>query len=222
LNNGGRRERSVGKGLDSPGAQMLGRLEPALWVMPAGTVLSRVYFTSSGHPMAWRDFRSFGPLNFRWDHLRSTAAGAPCEQERGVLYAAATVLTSLAEAFQVTRRIDRGYQTPWLVVFKTLAPVVLVDLTGDFAIRMQAPMALQSGSRVRARAWARDLYEAYDETQGILYASPAGGGPAVVLNERASRAPFFPPHPEFNRALADDLLLDPLRHAAQALGYALR
>lgn len=185
--------------------------------------MSRVYYTSSGHPLAWRDFRSFGPLNLRWDHLRSTAAGEPCEQDRGVLYAAATVLTCLAEAFQITRRIDRGYQAPWLVVFKTLAPVVLVDLTGDFATRMGAPMALQEGSRARARAWARDLYEAYGATQGILYASPQGGGaPAVVLNERALRAPLLPPHPEFNRALADDLLLDPLRHAAQALGYALR
>jgi len=33
---------------------------------------------------------------------------------------------------------------------------------------------------------------------------------------------MFPPHPEFHRALADDVLLDPLKHAAQALGYALR
>jgi hypothetical protein len=42
------------------------------------------------------------------------------------------------------------------------------------------------------------------------------------LNERALRAPFFPLHPEFHRALADDVLLDPLKHAAQALDYALR
>jgi hypothetical protein len=29
-------------------------------------------------------------------------------------------------------------------------------------------------------------------------------------------------HPLLHRALADDLLLDPLKHAARELGYALR
>jgi hypothetical protein len=34
--------------------------------------------------------------------------------------------------------------------------------------------------------------------------------------------PFFPAHPLFHRALADDVMLDPLKHAARAPGYALR
>jgi hypothetical protein len=49
-----------------------------------------------------------------------------------------------------------------------------------------------------------------------------GGAPAFALNERALRGALFPPHPLFHRALADDVMLDPLKHAAQALGYALR
>jgi hypothetical protein len=213
----------VAKFPSSPGVALLAGIEPNLCRVPSGTELARVYYTSSGHPLWWNEFRSFGPLNFRWDHHVPTAAGGPCEQVRGVYYAAAAATACLAEVFQATRRIDRVYQAPWLVVFKTLEPLVLLDLTGDFAARMGASMALHSGSRQRARGWARDLYDAFPALQGVRYASSMhGGAPALALNERALRAPLFPPHPEFHRALADDVLLDPLKHAAQALGYALR
>jgi hypothetical protein len=67
------------------------------------------------------------------------------------------------------------------------------------------------------------LYEAYPEVQGILYAaSMHGGRHAIALNERALKEPLFPEHPLFHRALADDVMLDPLKHAARELGYALR
>jgi hypothetical protein len=33
------------------------------------------------------------------------------------------------------------FQAPWLVVFETLAPLKLLDLTGDFATRMRVSMA---------------------------------------------------------------------------------
>ena len=144
-------------------------------------------------------------------------------QSRGIYYAARDAKTCLAEAYQATRRIDRVFQSPRLVVFETLSSLKLLDLTGDFATRMGASMAIHSGSRRRARGWARDLYEAYPEIQGILYAaSMHGGRAAIALNERALREPLFPAHPLFHRALADDVMLDPLTHAARELGYALR
>jgi len=90
---------------------------------------------------------------------------------------------------------------------------------------MGASMAIDSGNRARARGWARDLYDAFQGVQGILYAaSMHAGAPALALNERALRRPrLFPPHPEFHRALADDVLLDPLKIAARSLGgYELR
>ncbi len=123
----------------------------------------------------------------------------------------------------MTRRIDRAFQSPWLAVFASAEPLLVLDLTGDFATRMSASMAIHSGSRGRARGWARDLYDAFPDIQGIRYASSMNGGaPAFALNERAMRNALFPPHLLFHRALADDLMLDPLKHAAQALGYALR
>ena len=208
---------------NSPGTSELAEITPTLITLPAGSALARVYYTSSAHPLAWNQFRSFGPLNFRWDHHLPTVGGEPREQGRAVYYAAANAVTCLAEVFQATRRIDRVYQAPWLVIFNTLRALSLLDLTGDFATPMGASMAIHSGSRGRARGWARDLYEAFADAEGLVCASSMhGGAPAFALNERALRATMFPPHPEFHRALADDVLLDPLKHAAQALGYALR
>ena len=209
---------------NSPGVATLAAVEPSWITLPAGSALARVYYTSSAHPLAWNEFRYVGPLNFRWDHHLPNEAREPEEQARGVYYAAADAPTCLAEVFQATRRIDRVYQAPWLVVFKTGVSLELLDLTGEFATRVGASMAIHSGSRVRARGWARDLlYEAFPAAQGIRYASwMHAGKPAFALNERALLGPLFPAHPELHRALADDLLLDPLKHAAQALGYALR
>ena len=208
----------------SPGAAALARVTPSVVTLPAGTVLARVYFSRSPHALRWNELRYFGPLNGRWDHHVATADGLPCLQKRGVYYAAGDAKTCLAEAFQATRRIDRVFRAPWLVVFKTIQALEVLDLSGDFATRMGASMAIHSGSRVRAREWARDLYEAFPKSEGILYAaSMHGGAPAIAINERAlKRGGLFPRHPEFHRALADDVMLDPLKHAARGLGYALR
>jgi hypothetical protein len=173
--------------------------------------------------MAWNSFRYVGPVNARWDHHLPNAQGNPCAQGRGIYYTATDAKTCLAETFQSSRRIDRAYQAPWMVVFETVSPLLVLDLTGDFATRMGASMAIHSGSRRRARDWARDLYEAFTDIQGIQYSSSMNGGArAFALNERALKAPLFAPHPLFHRALADDVMLDPLKHAARALGYALR
>jgi hypothetical protein len=173
--------------------------------------------------MAWNGFRFFGPVNARWDHHLPGAAAEARLQDRGIYYAASDAKTCLAESFQSTRRIDRAFQSPWLVVFETVSALQVLDLTGDFATRMGASMAIHSGNRGRARGWARDLYEAFRDIQGIQYSSSMNGGAqAFALNERAQKAPLFGAHPLFHRALADDAMLDPLKHAAQALGYALR
>jgi RES domain len=213
----------VAKFPSSPGVAALSAMAPAIHILRAGSTLARVYYARSPYPQSWDRFRYFGPLNSRWDHHLPDPNGGPQAQDRGVYYGAADAKTCLAEVFQVTRRIDRVFQAPWLAVFETVAELQLLDLTGAFATRMGASMAIHSGSRGRARAWARDLYEAFPAIHGILYsASMHGGRPAIALNERALRAPLFPAHPLFHRALADDVLLDPLKHAASDLGYALR
>jgi RES domain len=208
---------------NSPGVDALTRLDPPISILAARTTLARLYFSRGPHPQVWNQLRYFGPLNSRWNHHVPDVAGHPRAQERGIYCAARDAKTCLAEVFQATRRIDRVFQAPWLAVFETVASVRLLDLTGDFATRMGASMAIHSGSRGRARSWARDLYEAYPEIQGILYAASMHGGQhAIALNERALREPLFSAHPLFHRALADDVMLDTLKHAARDLGYALR
>lgn len=206
-----------------PGVAALARLEPAIRTIPSGSRLARVYYSRSRHALRWDEFRHFGPLNSRSDHHLPDAAGKPVTQGRSIYYAATDAKTCLAEFFQHTRRIDRAAQAPWLVVFELAQSLDLVDLTGDFATRMGASMEVHSGTRARARRWAYDLYEAFPTAHGILYASSMNGGaPALAASDRAETRGMFPQHPLFHRALADDVLLDTLKDAADKLGYALR
>lgn len=207
----------------SPGVEALAHLEPAWIELSAGTRLARIYYTHGPRPQSWNEFRHHGPLNSRWVHHQPDANGRPHDQERGVYYAARDAKTCLAEFFQQTRRIDRAFQAPWLVIFEIEQPLRLIDLTGDFPTRMGASMAIHTGSRSRARGWARDLHQAFPDGEGILYASSMNANEsAIALNERAEARHPFPAHPVFHRALADDVLLDPLKYAARHLGYALR
>ena len=110
---------------------------------------------------------------------------------------------------------------PALVVLALREPVNLIDLRGSFATRLGASTAMHSGPRSRARAWARDIYEAYPDAQGLYYGSSMNGhAPAVVLTERATSA--IPEQPLFIRALNDDLILETLQQIALRLSYGLR
>ena len=185
-----------------------------------------MYFTGGAHPARWDGFRSYGPANGRFDHHLPGRNGAPRVQDRAALYCATSTITCIAEVFQKTRRVDRAIDAPWLVIFEIQRELRFLDLRGAFPKRIGASMAINTGSRVRAREWARSLYDAYDDMHGLLYSSSMyassmhANQPAIVMNERARGA--MAEHPSFNRALADDTLLDPLKHAAADLGYSLR
>lgn len=191
--------------------------------LAAGTVLARVYFAGGAYPTRWDAFRRYGPTLARWDHHVPDAYGNSVEQDRCVLYAAADARTCLAEVFQHTRRIDRVRNGPWLVVFALNKPMRLLDLTGTYPTRCGASMAINTGPRARARAWAQRFYEEHRDLHGLFYASSMHANkPAIVLTDRAAALGALPAHPQFNRALGDDLLLDVLKHAAVDLGYGLR
>ncbi len=198
-------------------------IAPAIRTLPKGTVLARVYFSGGAHPTRWSEFRQYGPTNDRFDHHLLDKRGEPWIQERLVLYCARNAVTCFAEVFQQTRRIDRVRDAPWLAIFELQRAVRLLDLTGTYPTRVGASMAINSGSRMRAREWAQRFYEIHDDLHGIYYASSMHANqPAIALNDRAEKTKSMPAHPKFNRALADDALLDTLKHAAAALGYGLR
>ncbi|HEV8637974.1 MAG TPA: RES family NAD+ phosphorylase [Chloroflexota bacterium] len=194
----------------------LAGLEPVEYLLPAGAVLSRVYFRGGPHPSDWRTMRAYGPVDARFDHHEPP----PRTQDRRVLYAALDATTCLAEVFQRRRSIDVRRREPWLVGFETRAALRLLDLTGVWPTRAGASMAINTGQRARARRWARAIYAAYPQLHGIYYPSSMHANrPALVLFERAE--PALPAAPLTNRALADPLLEPYVRRAAAELNYRL-
>jgi hypothetical protein len=183
-------------------------------------MLARIYFAAGPYPSRWNQFRRSGPTAARWDHHLLDQRGST-ERCRAIFYCARDIDTCAAEVFQATRRIDRIRNAPRLVVFALRETVTLVDLRGAFATAMGASSAIHSGLRSRARSWARELYEAYPDIQGLYYGSSMNGhAPAIALNERAQRA--MPIRPQFHRALNDDMLVDTLQRIALRLSYGLR
>jgi hypothetical protein len=81
-------------------------------------------------------------------------------------------------------------------------------------------MAINSGSRARARSWSRAVYAAYPNVEGLLYCSAMHANrPAIALYERAASA--VPATLAFNRALLDPGLTTILANAAADLRYFL-
>lgn len=213
----------MAKFLRPDSAAAIQNIPPEVRTLPKGAVLARVYFSGSAHPTRWNEFRQYGPTNARFDHHLPDKRGEPWVQKRAGLYCAGNAVTCIAEVFQQTRRIDRVRDAPWLAIFELQREVRLLDFTGTYPTRVGASMAINTGSRVRAREWAQRFYDAHDGLQGIYYASSMHANrPAIALNDRAEKTRALPAHPRFNRALADDALLDVLKHAAAALGYGLR
>jgi hypothetical protein len=211
----------VSKFPEPPGVAALRDFAPQTLALPTDTKLTRIYFATGPYPSHWNQFRSFGPTAARWDHHLPNAHGGGVEQKRAIYYCAPDVDTCAAEVFQSTRRIDRTRNAPGLVVFALREAVTLLDLRGTFATKMGASTAIHSGPRSRARAWPRELYDAYPHLQGLYYGSSMNGyAPAVALNERAQRA--MPEQPQFHRALNDDMLVEVLQQIALRLSYGLR
>ena len=211
---------------DPPTVEALREIAPEILRLPAGTMLTRIYFAGGPHPGDWNAFRHFGPTASRFDHHLPGPEGEAhgFVQERGILYAATgdrAFPTCLAEVFQTARTIDRAARDPVLVYFRTRSELELLDLSGTFATRIGASMAINSGPRPRARRWARVLHEAYPSIHGIHYPSSMhGNAPALALFERAAGA--LPDDPALLRALADPRLLRVVRATAASIGYRWR
>jgi hypothetical protein len=195
----------------------------ALGVLPneqravaAGTVLWRLYFQGGRHPTRWHDFRCFGPTGGRFDHHDPP----PQLQNRGILYAAQSGPVCVAEVYQQTRTINRRRRNPWLAAFALARDVLLLDMSSGWPTRATASQAINSGSRVRARRWSRQIYQAFPNIEGIYYPSSMYmNALAVAFYERATNA--IPTAPVFHRALNDPALLTSLQNVAATVGYRL-
>lgn len=202
---------------DAPSPRELRKTPPDLTTLSRGTRIARIYFQSGSFPSSWSSFRDHGPRLARFDHHEPP----PRKQSRGILYGALSTATCLAEVFQRTRIIHRAQDLPWLTIFAIRRPIALLDLTGAWPTKAGASMAINSGPRPRARAWARAIYEAYPTVEGLLYCSSMDANrSAVALFERAASS--MPARPAFNRALSDPGLQSRIAAAGRRLGYAIR
>lgn len=185
---------------------------------PAGLELWRIYFQGGSFPTAWNEVRQWGPSGSRFDHHTMPKRTQP----RGILYAASgkdAILTVLAEVFQETRLIDRNRNEPWLVGFELAAPVKLLDTSGPWCVSAGGNMAINSGSRHRARSWSRVIYSSYPSAEGIWSPSSLVNLPSVALYERAVHA--VPSRPSFHEPLSSPKLAKGLLDYAARLNYML-
>jgi len=139
-----------------------------------------------------------------------------------VYYAAVNAVTCLAEVFQATRSHRPRLSGAVVGDFQHAAPALVVDLTGDCATRMarrwpfiresECVLAIGRGICTRPSRCGR---------RAVCLADARRGAGLGVARTGAARTDV-PTASGVSSALADDVLLDPLKHAAQALGYALR
>lgn len=203
----------------SPSNSHLTSLSPDEVVFDQNTMLWRVYFRGGNHPTLWGDFRHVGPVTSRFDHHDGTT---PTFQDRSIIYTAQDIATCIAETYQGTRVINRWHKEPWLVGFRIVKPITLLDLMGSFSTRAGASMGLMTGARSVGRNWARGFYDAYPTLVGLCYPSSMHANkPAIALTDRAENNGVLPARPSFHRALGDPSMLGVLKQAASDLDYAL-
>lgn len=210
-----------------PGIEALKSISPVTCELEAGTRIFRIFKSAGRHslhqPVHWNSFRHYGPTTARFDHHLCNRQGEPFEGMRGILYGAVgreAIPTCLAEVYQDTRIIDQKARAPVLCAFTLTDSLTLLDLSGAFATRIGASMAINSGPRDRARRWSVQLYEAYPHIHGIAYSSSMyANQPAVALFERAAFA--LPERPDAHRQLEDPALDHLLVATAKVIGYGL-
>ena len=181
-------------------------------------ILWRIFRRGGAHPTTWNQFRYWGPVTTaRFDHHLPP----PKLQNRGILYAATQVITSVAEVFQDGRSIDVALGDPWLVGFTLSEPVALLNLTGEWPTAAGASMNMtSSAARGRARRWARVIYGAYPQITGLWYGSSMHANtPCIALFDRAEHA--MPQAPRVTLPLSDPRLDGDLRSFAYRLRYRL-
>ena len=195
------------------------RIGADIHLLPAETVIWRIYSQGGAHPTTWGQFRAWGPTSARFDHHLPP----PSSQSREILYGAIgadAAATTIAAVFQETRSVDRVCDAHTWVAFATVADLHLLDLTGNWPTWAGSSMVLASGPRPRARLWSMAIYDAYPDMDGLLYPSSMNKNEScVALYERASRA--MPRYPVFNRTFSDPAVLGMLKNPCAQLGYKL-
>lgn len=187
-------------------------------VLSVRPVLWRIHRTRGSHVLPWNGFRTFGPLpSGRFDPHAPPPADQP---GNGILYAALSLTTAVAEVFQTTRRVDTDSGAPCLTSWTPSRQLRLLDLTGDWALRNGAAHALAAAPRPTCRTWSRAVRTAWPDLDGLWSHSTMTGEPVVALYEPARSA--VPDSPLFSRPLDHPVVWSIVAACAAEIRYAVR
>jgi hypothetical protein len=182
------------------------------------SALARIYRAAGAHPARWNDFREVGPVATARFDPHPPAPTPARHVSCAVLYCALQLQTCVAEVFQTARVLDRSTGRPHLAVWRPVRTLRVLDLSGAWPTRAGASQAIASGSRERARAWARAIRAALPDLDGLWYPSAMdGGSPALCL--WAPARPSLPATPLANLPLDAAALAVPLGRIARTLRY---
>ena len=205
--------------------------DDAGWVrhVPAGSALARIFRAAGPHPMRWHEFRTYGPLDARFDPHPDPPSDC---QASGVLYAtleppspeqdtASAFAACLLEVFQATRIVRRVCGAPTLAIFECARPLHLLDLSdSDWVAVSGGNAAISSGDRAASRAWARAIRARYPDIDGVISAS------SVIPSARVAAlwspaADALPQHPTVQLRLDRDELTGVIDRIAARYGYVV-
>ena len=217
----------VSQRLPGPDAARIAATVPGadeLVEVPAGTRVLRIHPLAGAHPCAWNDSRFYGPTSARFDHHPPPPHTHPT---RSVIYGALgdeAFTAAIAEFFQddagTVGPIDRVLRAPAATAFTLAAPIRVLDLRTGWVTRAGGNQAIMSGSRSRARDWARAIYRSHTDVQGLMYASSVWGpGLCVAIWDRGAAG--IPAANDLHRSLVDPVMDGPLAVAAGRLGTVL-
>lgn len=204
-------------------------------VLPAGTHVERIFRAGGPHASRWHDFRSYGPLDGRFDpHPPPTGETPGVGVMYGVLESPATggsaspsdvtaspFATAILEVFQAQRMIRLEAGSPTFVDFAIVRPLRLLDLSdSDWVTAAGGNAAISSGDRATSRAWARAIAATYPALDGVVSASSLNPSARVVALW-APAADALPAHPSALIRLDRAELMGVIDAIAERYGYTL-
>ncbi len=187
-----------------------------------GDEFLRVHPSGGPHPVAWNEFRAWGPTRSRFDHQPRPAGRHGSRRVAYFTYGPEAFTAALGEFFQddngTVMPFDLTMRSPRVATLALVADLRLLQLASGWVTRAGGNQAIWSGARGTARDWARAIYRHHGgDVHGVAYPSSVWGpGRCATLWERAERT--MPAAPLLTRALTDPTMLTPLAVASEKLG----
>lgn len=157
--------------------------------------------------------RQHGPLTSARFDPHPEPAGT---RSMGIVYVAGDVPTALAEVYQQTRVIQRGFRAAQLTAWFPTRTLRVLDLTDVWPTRAGASHSLNGGCKDYTRSWVRAVITAWPDLDGMVYTGITGRQCWVLYTPAADA---FPSAPDFSQPLAAAALGPALASAARQVGY---